>query len=415
MEFKIKDEITEGDYKLYAKVYKKGGEKEVCVENSEETIELKEIKICSQKSDDIKIKRITDLLDENEKEWEWKLRNNIKLEADILNEDSSEEDFTLELILLDKNNNQVSLAKEQGSITEELNLKKNKNSKVQFEFEVNPELIGEEFTLYGKLYSKNNNNICTSLKAEEKDDPVKILILRKERDVLITEADGPNELNPGSDVTYNAKITNMGEKSEEKVMAVLYNKLMDLRLEKEVSNLNSGDTAEVQFQFTVPENITPQNSYITFSTEFNYNSGSYKELSEDYIKHHIKILEYKKPVEEAKTNQTNKTDNSLENLTAELSQNNQPSNLENPLIETNTQENFQTDSNPTITGAAIKQNSKEKSSSGKTTIIIILSALVIGVAVFIFAKRKPKKRFTGNTLSAKHIRIRKLSEMQKGY
>lgn len=396
LEFELIDDIEDGEYEVYAKFYKKGDENDECVQNNEESVLIEKIEICPDDEvddDELEIRSLKDQLEDNKVEWEWELNDNIRVDVEVENKYYSERDFVIELVLLSSNNTEMQLSKEGWSVKKTIKLDENEDYTAEIDFRINPELKNDDYTLYARFYDEDDEDICTSLKAEKKSTPISVHILREERNTQVTSAEGPKEIQAGTNVEFNATITNLGEKDEDKVLVILYNKLIG-RFEQTIDDLDSGESQNLKFSIKIPENLTEQNTYITFSTEYDYDTKDkrYEAISEDYIKHFIEIKEIE--IKEVIINKTdNKTSEELNNLTED-------NNTEiNPFEDINTDFNEQqeeTNLTAAITGNVVDSNNKQetkKDSSIKSWTLAILVLAMIGGVLFFLSRKKSRIDF----------------------
>jgi len=300
LEFKTNKEIDAKKYNLYIKFYKKNNEDRECVENSEEKIEIEKIEICKNgkvSENDLELDKIKDKTEDNEREWEWEPGSNIEISLNLENKDYSKRDFEIELIFLNENNEKISLIKDIDDAKKEENLDKNENEKINFNFALKSGITEGYYKLYAKAYDKNDEDICTSLKAETKSSPIRIKIKRPKRKVIVTKVTGPKSLETSSNAQYTAKITNLGSKTEERIQAVIYSKLLKIKEKIMFTNLKAGKEKTITFNISIPENATLKKHAIIFSTEYEYNEKqdyyNSESKKEDDIKYYVTISKKK--------------------------------------------------------------------------------------------------------------------------
>ena len=372
LNFKVDEDANKGEYDLYLKLYKKDDEGIRCVENSEEKIEIEKIELCENDNtdiDELEITKIIDELKDNSEAWTWAPGNDIKISLDLENKAYSERTFTTELIMLDKDNNEIQFSENLDDLKKEKEINENDKEQFDFYFTLKSDIKEEEYTLYAKSHDKDNDNICTSLKAQDKSSPKIIKIKRSERRVIMKKIEGPTEAETLSEVQYTATIVNLGSEDEEKVLAIIYNFRLNLTEKIEITNLNSGEEETITFNFIIPENASLSRHAILFSTEFEYNENQdyYKSYSDedDDIKKYLTISLGIEPEETEETNET--TLDEVETI------------IKNETIK----ETIIT----TITGNVIGP-------SGKTSFwpFIGIAALILITTAIILRKRKPKQQ-----------------------
>ena len=284
--FEVDEDLDEGEYILFVKFHEKGGEKERCVENSEEIVKIKELKICPDGNvdeDDLEIKSISDRNEDNDEDWVWAPGDDLAVSVEFENKDYSERDFIVELVMVDEEGNEVEFADSPGNIVEDIFLEEGENDDILFEFTLNSLLTGDDYSLYARFYDSDDEDICTSLKAENKDNSVSIEIAKEDHNVVVTKVEGPTEVETVSEANYKVKIVNLGKEDEKKARVVLYSRDLNITKIAEIEDLESGEEAEIDFSFIVNEKINLSTAKMTFSTDFDYNSNSdvYKKESDD--------------------------------------------------------------------------------------------------------------------------------------
>jgi len=321
LNFEIDEDTEKDDYNLHIKFYKKGDEDKECVENSDEQIKIEKIELCEEGNvdkADLEIKKITDEMDDNEIEWQWEPEREIEISIDFKNKVYSQRTFVIELIMLNENNEKIIFAKDPEKIKKSITLDEDESEEVSTYFTLSSEIEEGKYALYAKAYDEDNEEICTSLKAESKSNPIKVTVEKPERRVAITKVEGPKEVQTFEEITYTATVTNFGAEDEDKVSILAYNYKLGIREIVEISNLNSGETKNATFQITIPENASLIKHTIIFSANYEYNAKSdyYKSSSDemDEIRHYITISERTptEPVEkiiEEENETTNETTN----------------------------------------------------------------------------------------------------------
>ena len=378
-QFKTESDIEDGEYELYVKFYNKNDEDNECVENSEERIKIKKIKICKEGNVDEDNLEIKSIIDENsDTEWEWEPNKKVELLVDIENKDYTIEEYETELILLDKNGEEVSFAEDSDKIKKERTIEEDNSIEIEFDFNIKNTIDEGTYYLYAKVYAKEDTDICTSLKAKDKANPKKIIIKKDDHNVIVTSVDGPEELEGGQSGTYTATLTNLGSKDEERVKIMLYNSKLDINIQEEITNLGAGEEKQMTFQITIPEETEATTTKLRFSTEFKYdeNTNYFDQVSadEDDIQFLLKLTPMQTIPEEIITPET-----IFENLTNTI-----PIETEEPEIEETIEET--TDS--PITAAVVGKKSTGK---GLTTTIITIVVLFIAIGGILIYRNKKKK------------------------
>jgi hypothetical protein len=312
LEFTVDEDADAQNYDVYIKFYKEGEEETECVENSEEELEIERIEVCEDdevSKDELEITDIKDKLEDNENKWDWAPGNDIRVSLDLENKDYSQRDFEVELIFFDNNGEEVFLTDNHDNMIEETTLDEDEDDNINFNFKLKSNIEEAEYTLYAKAYDKSDDDICTSLKAEGKSNPILIKVEKEERKVIVTNVEGPESATTSSQAQYTATITNFGSVDEDRVLAIIYNYQLDLNEKVEIQNLDSGEEETVTFNISIPENASLSRYSLLFATEYEYNEEQdyYRSASDDDddIKHIITIAQGE--VEETKEETQNET------------------------------------------------------------------------------------------------------------
>lgn len=380
--FDIKNDIKSGNYNLHIKLYEKSHEDEHCTEINQQ-IEIKSLNICPNENIEenlLEIDSISDKLNDNEIKWQWSPLNRVSVEFNTENKNYTDSNFVAELIFLDENKNEIEIATKE--LKQDIELKLDEKTKITFDFTVSEEVKKGTYDLYAKVYQKNNEERCTSLRAEDKNDYEKISIDLFDHNVIISSVEGQKEIYAGQDVSYKVKVSNIGNKIEPKVRILAYNYMLDLRLTKEIANLSPQTSKEVLMNFTIPKNVTNCTRKIWFSTEFDYREDSkvYKKFSleEDDIKYIVKLISV--PIKENINTVENNTKNKTQ-IKNETSKENKTTNITSSKIEDS-------------------EDKTSKKSSFKTIIIAIFMSLVmiagvLKLLIIIQEKQYKKKTYLG--------------------
>ncbi len=274
LEFEINEDEKINNYNLYIKFYKKNEENEECTENSIEKITIEKINLCKNKKVNESKLEITHIRDETKNgkdKWTWAPNNNIGISLNLENRNYSQRNFTTKLIFLNKNNEEISLANNPKDIIKKIELGNGKGNNINFYFKLKSSIKEGIYAIYAKTYDTNNKDICTSLKAEDKSNPTIIKIKKAERKVIITQVKGPRTTKTSSQEQYIATIANLGNKNENKVLAIVYNYRLGIKEKIEIPDLKSGEEENVTFNVSIPKNASNTRYSLSFSTEYEYN------------------------------------------------------------------------------------------------------------------------------------------------
>lgn len=388
--FQTNEDIEIGNYDVYIKFYKKNNEDEQCVENNEEEVKIQIIELCENgkvDEDNLEIEKINDEKEDNEKEWQWAPGNEIRISLELSNKDYSSKNFIVELVFLDENKEEVFLADNTKDTQKEKTLDEGESDELSFNFNLRPDIEEAKYTLYAKAYDEDNEDICTSLKAESKSDPIYIEIEKEERKVIVTNIEGPKEAKTSSSIEYTVELTNLGSEDEESVLAVIYNYQLGITEKREIKNLESGETKSTTFQIQIPNNASISKYAILFSTEYEYNERQdyYKSSSDekDDIKKFLTITQ-----EEIQKNET------VKEINETITKNNQTKNESLEISIKNETKPIQT----TITGNVVGTPNKSPNP------LILLTLLILAIIGIILFFKKPKRKAEAEIKPPKVIR-----------
>jgi LPXTG-motif cell wall-anchored protein len=383
LNFEIDEDADEDEYDLYIKFYKEGDEDEQCVENSEEQIEIEKIELCESGNvdeNDLEIETIKDEMDDNQIEWEWQPGNEIEVSVNLKNKEYSQRTFIIELIMFDENNQEMIFT---DNAIQDITLDEDEEDQTNLYFTLASEIEEGEYTLYAKAYDEDNEEICTSLKAESKSNPKKVSVERPERKVVIINVEGPKETKTFQEVNYTATITNFGNENEEKISLLIYNYKLGIKEIIEISDLDSGETENITFQFMMPDNVSLSKHALLFSAEYEYNERSnyYESMTseKDEIRYYITLSEgtpEEEAIEEVITNETI--------IEQEITVQNETNETSSPI-------------KTTITGNVIGTSSK----SSNWPILIGL-VILAGIGIYLFFKKPQKKKTSEPIIVRRH-------------
>jgi uncharacterized membrane protein len=281
-EFELNEDLAAGEYKLQIKAYEDNRETKICVEQTK-TIDIVVIEVCDERINESKLEitSITDKNLDNSVDWEWKPQDDIKLEINVENKDYDEESYILELILVNADDEQEYPTETR--IKKEITLEEDEEEKVTIEFQIKSNIEEGNYWFYVKVYQEDDEDICTSLRAEKTSNVKKIKIEKSDHSIKITKAQGPTNLTIGDEITYIVTVANLGNKDEPKVKVMLYNYLLGVNVAKEIEDLKSGEEENVTLSFTLSENASDTTKKITFQTEYDYDETKdyYQSTSQD--------------------------------------------------------------------------------------------------------------------------------------
>ncbi len=227
--------------------------------------------LCSQvvSINKLEITSISDTTQASKTNWTWGQTEKVKIDINLENRNFTTRDFNLRLFFLDSGLEERNITSDVGNLTQIISLPTNESKTATFAFQLeNP--TRKIYYLYAKLFDKNNESICTDLKAFSAGKPTTINIRQVQKIIIVNNVTGPKNLSQGQSAKYVVKVSNFGSEIEPVVLVVLYNIKMGIRESKKILNLDVGHSQSVTFNLTIPKNASLGNYKILFSTEYDY-------------------------------------------------------------------------------------------------------------------------------------------------
>lgn len=242
--------------------------------------------------DKLEITQITDPEQTNGATWSWGQTDDIKISVDVENKNLTQRDFQLELFLLDEDLQEVNFTSTNTNPKQTTSIDEGGQETLNLSFKLK-ELTHPFYYLYAKLTDKNNESICTSLKATSTAEESIIGIKEEEKIIIVRKIKGPTNTTPGSKIEYIVEIINFGASTEGTVSAIMYNSHLKIREKREITNLEAGKSKTVTFNLTIPENASLTQESFFFSTEYDYDEekGIYYQSSDKTKTFYTQIIQ----------------------------------------------------------------------------------------------------------------------------
>jgi len=228
------------------------------------------------------------------KDEEWKRLDDITIEVKVENDGETDiKDVMVEIGLFDDNGvNQINDMEFENSDEEEFDLGKindGKDDEALFEFKVPGDFEEGTYKLAIKVFSTDvkenflcidstselSDTIFEDISVEEEDDQGKFIALDNFRL-------SSSQATCGDSLSIDLDIFNVGEDDEEQVRINLVSKALGLDLFKEIkSDLDRGDDDSVSFTFLIPAGLEEKTYTLEFTSEYDFKSGVYREISDD--------------------------------------------------------------------------------------------------------------------------------------
>jgi hypothetical protein len=215
------------------------------------------------------IKGFSDEQLDNKDEWEWKPLDEIEIEVDVKNVGNDDEDYVVELVFLDSNDNIVDVAEDDKNLEEEVSIDEGDTETVIFTFEVDGDVDdGNNYYMHIKVYQEGDEDEqCVSIVDA---DVERIDIVKERHDVLVKKVEGPETVEAGSQAIYEVRVSNLGREDQDLVKVIVSNSELGILMTKEIENLDEGDSEIITFSVDFPEEALEKLYKIRFSTEFDY-------------------------------------------------------------------------------------------------------------------------------------------------
>jgi hypothetical protein len=242
-----------------------------------------ENRICGSRfnSSIAEITSINDNEIDNENEWEWKPLDDIEIEARVENIADDDYEYDIELVFYSGTSVYDELADDEDNLViEGYDINEGDRETLTFNFQVSGEVEEDNYDMYVKV--TRDDGQCFVVKADSAE------INKQSQQVLVKTLDGPITSSCGETIELTAEVANIGSSDEDRVKVILYNRELGINTYKEVDNLDSGETATVNFMFTVPSTAVQKIYSMVLSTAYDYDdkNDEYDEQSDsddDYV------------------------------------------------------------------------------------------------------------------------------------
>ncbi len=247
-------------------------------------------------SRDLEIIKIRDRSGLND-DWEWEPLDDIEVDVKIENGiDDEDLDLMVELILVDEDGDKMTdFVDDEDDLEQDVSINENEVETITFNFQISLDAEEGDYYLHAKVYEEGKEDeLCTSLVAEESDDKKIVTINKENHKVIVKGTDLPSTLNCDDTVEVTLKTYNIGEKDEEKVLIKLFSPELGIEFEKEITNLDEGDNQLVSFIFDMPKDTLEGAYRLRVLTKYDYDEDdeTYDEISdtEDFYEFDVNVI-----------------------------------------------------------------------------------------------------------------------------
>ncbi len=227
---------------------------------------------------EVRIKGVSDESSDSDN-FNWNLLDEVQVDVDVENNGNSDDDITVELILYDsKNGNDLYSAEQTIEVNED------DEETFSFNFIVPADTPDNNARLYIKAYS-NEDEQCSSSWGSSKFERVSI-DSKDDYDVGFTDLEIESTLMCGETTSFEAKIHNIGDKDQKKVLVSLTSTGLKVDQDLLIDNLDAGDSESISFPIQIPSNSEEKLYQFELSARHNYKKGSdsYSDLSDKVLK-----------------------------------------------------------------------------------------------------------------------------------
>ncbi len=243
-----------------------------------------------QKGSALRITRIADQKLDNEDAFEWHLLDNIEVEVRIENTLDDEIDAILEFKLIDSDGNEVDL--DQDEIDVPIGDDDSEEVPITFQIPADDSALdfsssSKDFKFYVKVYEDGNEDEqCTDRKFSSSDLFESVRIEKEAREVVVNDLGIQDSASCGDALTLSGNVFNIGYRDEPRVKVTLENAELGIKLEQEFKTMDSGDSEDFDFTFTIPKNATEKNYDLRLRTFYDYDKSNenYDEASAYFTK-----------------------------------------------------------------------------------------------------------------------------------
>jgi len=229
---------------------------------------------------DLDITEIEDKTVDNEDEWSWQPLNNVEFQVEVENNREDDERIVIEYKI---RNSEGKVVNFDGDDTEQsVSIDSGDSEKVIFSLNVPADMENGYYQLFIKAYVKGHEDDKVDggcIDNFDGDFFQKISVTRDERRAVVVDENKlvlPDFLVCGELATVSAKIYNIGEEDEDKVLVNLYSEELNLDLYNVISDLANGESAVASFNFDVPETVKAGSYGFSLITYYEYDEDDGK-------------------------------------------------------------------------------------------------------------------------------------------
>jgi hypothetical protein len=212
--------------------------------------------------------------------FDWELLEDVELEIEVANNGDDDEDVTVQILIYDTSSGDELYEDEQTALIDE-----DDEETFTFNF-VLPADTPDNARLYVKaFYDGDEDEQCTNHWGSSKFEPISIED-REEFDIGLTDIELESTMLCGSTENVKVEVHNIGEEDQDRVLVSIFNSELGIDEEILVSNLDSGDSDEIDFQISIPQGADEKLYQLEFEARHDYNrrNDNYDEVTDKVLK-----------------------------------------------------------------------------------------------------------------------------------
>jgi len=230
------------------------------------------------------ISSIVDNLDDNTASWKWDEEQNIKVTAILKNEKEYREDFTVEIVLVDSDGNEVEII-DDGDLSKDITLNSEESDTISFDFQLEDDIPIDDYQLYVKFYVEGQeSSFCKQTyvdvdigaldKCSSHSGSIEITEFADEK----LDNEDSWEWETGQDIEVSIYVKNSLPDASYDAYLTFYNEdgdeveFADEEDLKETQTISNGDTEEITFKFSL--NDIPEGNYGMYVNVLNSGDNS---------------------------------------------------------------------------------------------------------------------------------------------
>lgn len=245
-----------------------------------------------------------DISSDGDEDEEWKPLDTIEVEVRVENiGDNDVDDVIVEIGLFDSTGSNVISDMDFTNTDEEEielgDLNDNDEDTVTFEFTIPADfdIDSSDYKLAVKAYSDGHENqMCIDNDNDELDNQFYQAINldqedEEERFIVVDDITLPSEAVCGETVSGTFGVFNIGDDDQDQVRITMTNREFGVSEQFEIRNdFEVGDDETFDFNFIVPTSTRDGTYTIGFRTEYEFRSGSYREMSEETFVGTLRVI-----------------------------------------------------------------------------------------------------------------------------